>query len=218
MSIMRKHLLLLTALAATFTAVAPVSALAGSTSPTAGVHMDPGSPVAKEYALPLATARGAPADTGSNGSLFGSGITKSRGHPNQSGGSPSHSGGSPSQSGDSGTNGSTTPETTSRPTIPAPASTTTNAAVITTTTPAGGSEHHRRPAPEPTVRPVPIPSGSSGAANERVVPTAFRVLHPGSSSGWLWMLLAALIVLTVAGGGTLVLARGRHRKADPQAN
>jgi hypothetical protein len=32
------------------------------------------------------------------------------------------------------------------------------------------------------------------------------------------MLLAALIVLTVAGGGTLVLTRGRHRKADPQAN
>jgi hypothetical protein len=204
MSTMRKHLLLLTALAATLTAVAPTAAVAGSTSPTAGVHVDPGSPVAKEYALPLATARGAPADTGSNGTLFGSGIAKS-----DSGAS---------QSGDHPTGAATTPQRTSQPTTVAPATTTTSAVVTTTTMRPSGVKHRRRPAPRPRVRKVPARRASSDLANATAVPTAFHVLHPGSGSGWLWMLLPALIVLALAGGGALVLARGRHRKADPQAN
>jgi hypothetical protein len=204
MSTMRKHLLLLTALAATFTAAAPAPALAGSMSPTAGVHVDPGSPVAKEYALPLATARGAPADTGSNGSLFGSGITRS--------------GRGAGQSGDQATSGATKPKITSQPPAAAPAPTTTRDAVTTTTTRPGGVSHLRRPTPAPKVRTTPTPNASSNVANVTAVPTAFHVLRPGSSSGWLWMLLAVLIVLGFAGGGTLVLARGRHRKDDSQAN
>lgn len=39
----------------------------------AGVHVDPGSPAAKEYAIPLAQARGGAAG---RGQLFGSGITR----------------------------------------------------------------------------------------------------------------------------------------------
>jgi hypothetical protein len=44
---------------------------------TPGVHIDPGSPVAKEYAIPLAQARGGAGGGGSaSGQLFGSGITR----------------------------------------------------------------------------------------------------------------------------------------------
>jgi hypothetical protein len=60
-----------------------------------GVHVDPGSPAAKEYALPLSQARGtgsppssAPStQTGSEGTLFGAGIK-----PPGSGGPPRGSG------------------------------------------------------------------------------------------------------------------------------
>jgi hypothetical protein len=38
------------------------------------VHIDPSSPVAKEYALPIAIARGAPSEQGKSSRLFGSGI------------------------------------------------------------------------------------------------------------------------------------------------
>jgi hypothetical protein len=52
-----------------------------------GVHVDPGSPAAKEYALPLSQARGTGStsspQTGPEGTLFGAGIT-----PPGSGGSP----------------------------------------------------------------------------------------------------------------------------------
>ena len=89
MNIPRKNLVLLAALAVAFGLGLPAAAVADSGSPTAGVHVDPGSPVAKEYALPLATARGAPADTGSNGSLFGTGIKKSKIRRPSSGGSTS---------------------------------------------------------------------------------------------------------------------------------
>jgi hypothetical protein len=52
----------------------PASALA-KTSP--GVHVDPGSPAAKEYQVPLGAARGnGTSGTGNTQPLFGSGITK----------------------------------------------------------------------------------------------------------------------------------------------
>lgn len=56
------------------------SAVAATVAP--GVHVDPGSPVAKEYAIPLAQARGAAGGGGAEGGgpasghLFGSGITR----------------------------------------------------------------------------------------------------------------------------------------------
>jgi hypothetical protein len=54
--------------------VTPASAKAGS--PPNGVHLDPGSPAGKEYAIPLAAARGGAIGTsGQQG--FGSGIARS---------------------------------------------------------------------------------------------------------------------------------------------
>lgn len=58
----------------------PSAAVAQSPSP--GVHVDPGSPAAKQYSIPLATARGAPPGSGTPSTLFGQGITRA------SGGSP----------------------------------------------------------------------------------------------------------------------------------
>ena len=54
---------------------------AAATAPTLppGVHGDPGSPAAKEYAIPLTQARDDAGNNGSQGHLFGSGITKARG-------------------------------------------------------------------------------------------------------------------------------------------
>ena len=60
--------------------VALFSLVVGSAGavPPAGVHVDPGSPVAKEYAIPLAAARGGGSSSGSSGGpLFGRGITRS---------------------------------------------------------------------------------------------------------------------------------------------
>jgi hypothetical protein len=69
-------------------AIVPASAgAAGKPALEPGVHVDPGSPAAKEYAIPLQRARGASPPTtggsssggsgGSNG-LFGSGITSAK--------------------------------------------------------------------------------------------------------------------------------------------
>lgn len=58
------------------------ASLAGALEP--GVHADPGSPAAKEYALPLAQARemgGGRPIRGRSGALFGAGIEPSRRAP-----------------------------------------------------------------------------------------------------------------------------------------
>jgi hypothetical protein len=73
-----------------------------------GVHVDPGSPAAKEYALPLNQARGtgsAPSSTsspqtGSEGTLFGAGIK-----PPGSGGPPRGANGAGGGTGAGGANG-----------------------------------------------------------------------------------------------------------------
>jgi hypothetical protein len=52
---------------------AGASTAAASGPPAPGVHIDPGSPVAKEYAIPLAQARAGSGSSG--GQLFGKGIT-----------------------------------------------------------------------------------------------------------------------------------------------
>jgi hypothetical protein len=70
-------------LAALVVALSAPAVAYGSGSPTqSGVHVDPGSPTAKEYAVPLGSARGSstPGGSGSN-KLFGSGITTSGGSP-----------------------------------------------------------------------------------------------------------------------------------------
>lgn len=59
-----------------------VTAMAAATPTVApGVHIDPGSPVAKEYAIPLAQARGGDSGGGGSGQLFGSGITRAPSAP-----------------------------------------------------------------------------------------------------------------------------------------
>jgi hypothetical protein len=80
------------AVAAAIAALWPAAAAANT--PTSGVHIDPNSPVAKEYSFPLANARGATAGTGDTGPLFGGGVTKRA--PGATAGSSSTSGSSSS--------------------------------------------------------------------------------------------------------------------------
>jgi hypothetical protein len=59
---------------------APALAFGSGAPLQPGVHVDPGSPSAKEYAVPLGSARGASTPNGPGSSkLFGSGITPSSG-------------------------------------------------------------------------------------------------------------------------------------------
>jgi hypothetical protein len=53
------------------------SAAMAKPTPSPGVHIDPGSPAAKEYAIPLAQARGGGSGGSGSGQLFGRGITRS---------------------------------------------------------------------------------------------------------------------------------------------
>jgi hypothetical protein len=249
MSTPRKHLQPLAALAAVTlglmlaATVEPAAALAGISSPTAGVHIDPSSPEAKEYALPLATARGAPADTGSKGALFGSGIsaTRSKGKSKGASGTDRRSTSSPdtkTTESPSTTTEAATPTATVTPppatvtpppaTAPVPAvvhQTRTYTTRFTTTTRSATAPprlHHRRHPPQRTTK----PSLTSPPAHIKVVtgakatgaPAAFKVLHPSSGSSWLWMLLAAVLVLGLGGGGALLLSRGGYRGSGPHPN
>lgn len=53
-----------------------VTAQGAGAAGTPGVHIDPNSPVAKQYSMPLAVARGAAPGGSSQGQLFGHGITR----------------------------------------------------------------------------------------------------------------------------------------------
>ncbi len=212
MSPPRKHLPLVAALVVGIGLNLPAVALAGAGSPGAGVHVDPSSPVAKEYALPLATARGAPADTGATGPLFGRGITKPKG------------------TGPSRAVTSTTPATEVAPTETAPASspapptsTTTAADDVTGTTPSGSNHvarHRHHPVPKRSRAGGRQRSGTGRPHAAKVVgtavPTAMKLLHPGSGSSWLWMLVGALAVLAVGSAGAFLLVRVRQH--DPKPN
>ena len=160
----------------------PAGALATGVS---GVHVDPNSPVAKEYALPLATARGAPPESGQGGKLFGSGIK----HPSSS---------------------SAPPVSTSQPpvsTTPSPAVTQTQTeTTVTSTTPRQRPIHHR-PAHVTTVT---LPTlTTTRQLTAKATPAAFRVLRPGSGFGVLWMVLAAVIVIALGSAGGVALSRRR---------
>jgi hypothetical protein len=170
----------------------PSSALASGSSP---VHVDPSSPVAKEYALPLATARGAAPESGQSGKLFGSGIK--------------HASSSTTQT----TTAPATPQTvqpaapTATTTTPPPTSTPPPATTAppTATRPA----HH----PPPHVTTVTLPALTRTVTAKplaaKATPAAYRVLKPGSGSGLLWMLLAAVLVLALGSAGGLALSRRR---------
>jgi hypothetical protein len=166
----------------------PAPALAAGGSP---VHVDPSSPVAKEYALPLATARGAPAESGQSGKLFGSGIK--------------HASSTPAQT--------TTLATRPPPVTQVPQPVTSTATLTATTTaPAPKPRPHRRRHPE-HVTTVTLPTLTAATTNREVTasatPAAYRVLRPGSGSGLLWMILAAVVVIALGSAGGIVLSRRR---------
>jgi hypothetical protein len=165
----------------------PATALAAGGSP---LHIDPASPVAKEYALPLATARGAPPESGKSGKLFGSGIK----HADTTTATTTVSAASP-------------PVSDPEPTVTSTATATTTAAV---TTPA---PVHHRPAHVTTVT-LPVLTTPAAHPHSRPItghatPAAYRVLSPGPGSGLLWMLIVAAVVIGLGSAGGLALRRRR---------
>lgn len=164
----------------------PASALAAG-SP---VHVDPGSPVAKEYALPLATARGAPPESGKSGKLFGSGIKHTSTTPVQT----------------------TAVQTTPVPPPPTTTPPVTTAPSVTTTTPARHRRphhHHHRPVHIKTTTTPALTGPAVSPATAKATPAAYRVLRPGSGSGLLWMLVAAFVVVALGSAGGWALSRRR---------
>jgi hypothetical protein len=161
----------------------PAAASASKGSP---VHIDPASPVAKEYALPLSTARGAQPESGRSGGLFGSGIKHG-----SSGPPTSHT-----------TTSSEAPPVQTETTPPV-----TTAATQTTTSP----DDHRQPGHITTVTlpDLVTTTGTDTTAMANAVPAAYKVLKPGSGSGLLWMVLAAVVVVALGSAGGLALARRR---------
>jgi hypothetical protein len=145
--------------------------------------------VAKEYALPLATARGAPPESGQSGKLFGSGIKHT----------------------------SPAPTRTATSTVETPAPVTSSEQTVTpvpTKTTVAHRPHrrrHRRPEHVTTVT-LPVLTAPTAAPREitaRATPAAYRVLRPGSGSGLLWMALAAVLVIALGSAGGLALRRRR---------
>jgi pyruvate/2-oxoglutarate dehydrogenase complex dihydrolipoamide acyltransferase (E2) component len=178
----------------------PSSALASGGSP---VHVDPASPVAKEYALPLASARGAPPESGKPGKLFGSGIKHSRAAPvhTTTASTPAPT----TASTPAPPPPSTQPQTTPVQTVTAPTTTPTAAP-----TPAPRPHAHRQPPHVTTVTlPVLTTLVTAKPLAATATPAAYRVLKPGSGSGLLWMVLAAVLVLALGSAGGMVLSRRR---------
>jgi len=149
-----------------FTALS-MPAAAGAHKLPPGVHVDPGSPAAKEYSIPLATARGAPAGSSSSGQLFGAGITKGGGSGSKGSGSKgsgskgsgsqgSGSKGSGSGSKASGSKGSGSKASGSTGAEQKPPTTTTQSAVKS---PTGSS---------PATHPITTPAPTTGAAVQTV--------------------------------------------------
>ena len=168
-------------------------------NPSSGVHVDPGSPAAKQYAIPLSTARGGPAGTSGAGSLFGAGISRKTSSTATAG--PTRASSTPTGTADT-TPGSAAPTVSAA--TGATASHATHATYRRTT-------RHRAQAP---------PRGSSGAASTTTAgagasstpPPAAKVLRSGSGSGLVWMLVAAALVMILGATGSFALT-GRRRRA-----
>jgi hypothetical protein len=173
-------------------AATPVTALAAGNP----LHIDPKSPVAKEYALPLATARGAAPESGQTGVLFGSGI-KSSGHT------------STPASTDTKTPAVTTaPIETTTPAAITATETKTSAAITKSTvteTVSTTAAATTSPLTGTQASPTPAKPGSTVEA----VPAAYRILRPGSGFGLLWMVLAAVVVIVLGSAGGVALRRRR---------
>jgi hypothetical protein len=177
----------------------PVSAAAAGGSP---VHVDPSSPVAKEYALPLATARGAQPESGQSGKLFGSGIkhaaTVTRTTPVQ----PAAPLTATTQTEQPVTTGGASPTTTATATTMATATATPR---VRTHRPRRRRHHLHHGAARPPV----LKHTTVARRTAHATPAAYRVLRPGSGSGLLWMALAALVVVALGSAGGLALRRRR---------
>lgn len=143
------------------------------------MHVDPASPVAKEYALPLATARGAPPESGQTGKLFGSGIEHAA------------------------------PPAEQATTVAAPRPASPPNTTGTVTTPAAHRHpaHNRGPMHVTVVTLPTLTQPKSRHQNARATPAAYRVLRPGSGSSLLWMALAAVVVIALGSAGGLALRR-----------
>ena len=182
------------------------------------LHIDPASPVAKEYALPLATARGAPPESGQSGKLFGSGIKHSSAVTSHATATPQATPPPPPT-----TTATTPPPATTEPpaTVEPPATTPPNEqpSGATTDTTAAPTQTQTRPrrrhSPEhvttvtlPLLTRPSVPT-KTGPVTARATPAAYRVLRPGSGSGLLWMALAAVAVIGLGSAGGITLRRRR---------
>jgi len=168
-------------------AVASSTALAKQ-SPPPGVHLDPGSPAAKEYAIPLAQARAGGGSGGSgSGQLFGHGITRA----------PSPPASAPVTSAPE----NATAAPTGAPTVAlTPRKRSPRRIVQHVGAPAPVAAKHRARPVAAAPAPAPAPSGPVRAA--------------GSGAGIAWMLGVAALVLALGGLGGAVLARhGRRTSA-----
>jgi hypothetical protein len=197
---------------ATLACVAGVAGLPGFAHATTSnpLHVDPKSPVAKEYALPLASARGAAPESDKSGKLFGAGITARRSATKITI-APVRTSAPPTPAPVENPEPAQTPEPAQSPgparTSPAAPPTVTKAAAATP-----------RPKPRPRVHAKPAPTATSAASataratqpkTVEAVPSAYKVLRPGTGSGVLWMALTAIVVVVLGGAGGVALSRRR---------
>lgn len=193
--------LLLTSVCTVCALALPSSAFASRGSP---VHVDPASPVAKEYALPLATARGAAPESGQSGKLFGSGIK----HPSSSAAPTTTA--ATHQTTTAATQQTTTAAAPTPPPEQPAAPTPTPTATTTTPTAPARPPAHRQPTHVTTVTlPVLTTPATPKRLAAKATPAAYRVLKPGSGFGLLWMVAAAVLVLALGSAGGLALSRRR---------
>jgi hypothetical protein len=194
----------------------PAAASAAGSSP---VHVDPKSPVAKEYALPLASARGAAPESGNSGKLFGSGIRHNTSSTTTHSSAPTAVATSPVTKSEAPVVAS--PQSVAEPApvttvAPAPAPTTpTHTTVtqpLTTQTAASQTTRPRTTSPAVThVTTVTLPdlTETGGPRPVSAAPAAYTVLRPGSGPGVLWMVLAGVLVVALGSAGGVILSRRR---------
>ncbi|MGO9972094.1 MAG: hypothetical protein ACLP01_04640 [Solirubrobacteraceae bacterium] len=200
--------------------VAPgVSLAAAPPNPLpSGVHVDPGSPAAKQYAIPLNTARGTPPGSSGSGSTFGQGISHNPASDKSSGTRSTPTSAATPTGGASGS-GTPAPGTSGNPT---PSSAATGTAHRSSATRSGahpgsghpaGSRHGAGTGRAGVVATTTAQSTPTrGSLTRTAAPPAEKVLHSGSGSGLIWMLAPAALVLVLGAAGAL-LSTGRRRSA-----
>lgn len=177
------------------------SATSATTSPPSGVHLDPNSPGAKEYAFPLYAMAGVGTVAPQSGApqpsavRFGAGITRSH-----AGATPSGARSHPTaRAGSSGSGPSNTSTSSGSP-----------AAQGTNPAPAPGAQVQGRREHVTIVKLPPLHRRRAGGRKpERVVPAAYRMQAAGGTAGLMWMALAAVLVVGVGSAGGFVLSRRR---------